>query len=290
VPTVSTIIPVYNGAAYVRQAIDSVLAQRDVRVELIVIDDGSTDDTWQVLESYGDAIRKERQANGGPDRARNLGARLATGDWLAFLDADDEWLPDKLAKQLALATDDAALIYTDRRNIGACGRVAELQSDSVPQYEGDVFEPLLLDNFITMSSVLLRRDWFERLGGFTPGMIACEDWDLWLRYAAAGGRVRLCREPLILYRWHGGSASTNQERMCAKRLEVVERALASPRGRRVPRRLARQARAGAWHCSADQAAPGRRWQAIGWYLRSACYWPWNVAVYKGIVKCCLGRA
>jgi glycosyltransferase involved in cell wall biosynthesis len=290
VPTVSTIIPVYNGAAYLRQAIDSVLAQRDVSVELIVIDDGSTDDTWQVLESYGDALHKERQANAGPAQARNLGARRATGEWLAFLDADDEWLPDKLARQLELAGQQAGLVYTDRRNIGTCTHVAELQSASVPQYEGDIFEPLLRDNFITMSSVLMHRDWFARLGGFADGVYGCDDWDLWLRYAAVGGLVRLCREPLTLYRWHANSISTNQERMCASRLAVIQRALASPRGQRVSRCLAPQALAGAWQCSALQAAPARRWQAIAWYLRSATYWPWNVDVYKGMVKCCLGRA
>jgi glycosyltransferase involved in cell wall biosynthesis len=288
-PTVSTIIPVYNGAAYLRPAIDSVLAQRNVSVELIVIDDGSTDDTWQVLACYGDALRKERQANSGPAKARNRGAHLATGEWLAFLDADDEWLPDKLAKQLELAGPQASLVYTDRRNIGACAHVAELQSAGVQLFEGDVFEPLLRDNFITLSSVLLARDWFERLGEFNDGVIGCEDWDLWLRYAAAGGLVRLCREPLTRYRWHANSVSTNQEHMCTKRLEVLQRALASPRGQRVSRRLVRQALAGAWQCSALQTAPARRWQAIGWYLRSATYWPWNMDVYKGMVKCCLGR-
>jgi glycosyltransferase involved in cell wall biosynthesis len=290
VPTVSTIIPVYNGAAFLRQAVDSVLAQRQVSGELIVIDDGSTDDTWRVLESYSDALRKERQANGGVGKARNLGARLASGEWLAFLDADDAWLPDKLAKQLEMAGPEVGLVYTDRRNIGACSHVTELQSAGVQQFEGDIFEPLLRDNFITVSSVLMSRDWFERLGGFHTGINGCEDWDLWLRYAAAGGQVRLCRELLTLYRWHATSMSTNQEGMCASRLEVLRRALASPRGRRVSPRLARQARAGVWQCSASQAAPARRWQALGWYLRSAAYWPWNVDVYKGMVKCCLGRA
>jgi glycosyltransferase involved in cell wall biosynthesis len=290
VPQVTAIIPVYNGAGYVGAAVQSALGQRDVAVEVLVIDDGSTDDTWRVLGEFGDAIRKVRQENAGHVRSRNRGARLAAGDWLAFLDADDEWLPDKLAKQLALAGDEVAMVYTDRVNFGGCDRIAPVQSEGVRQYEGDVFEQLLLDNFVTVSSVIMRKDWFTQLGGFEEELLVCEDWDLWLRYSAAGGKVRLCREPLTRYRWHPGSMSNNQERMCQGRLKVLERALATPRGRQVPRRLARQARASAWQCSAWHAAATQRWRAFGWYLRSAWYRPWNLDVYKGLVKCCLGRA
>src|SRR2546421_10213402 len=102
-PTVSVIIPAFNAAPYVRGAIQSALTSRDVPVEVIVVDDGSDDDTWQVLEGLEGKIRKVRQDRGGPYRARNLGGRLARGEWLAFLDADDDWKQDKVAKQLARA-------------------------------------------------------------------------------------------------------------------------------------------------------------------------------------------
>ncbi len=289
-PKVTTIIPVYNGAAYVGDAVRSVLAQRGVDGELIVIDDGSTDDTPKVLAAFGGAVRVVRQANAGHVKARNRAAALASGEWLAFLDADDDWLPDKLAKQLAVADADTALVYTDRVNFGGNERIAAVQSEGVRQYEGDVFEPLLLDNFITVSSVLMRRDWFERLGGFDEELLVCEDWDLWLRCAAEGGRARLCPEPLTRYRWHAGSMSDNQDRMCQGRLKVLGRALATPRGRRVGRGLARRARANVWQCSAWHAASAQRWKAVGWYLRAAWCWPWNAEVYKGIAKCCLGMA
>src|SRR5262245_48697084 len=110
---VSAIIPAYNAAPFIEQAVASALAQKGVDTEVIIVDDGSTDGTWEKLERFGDRIWKVRQSNGGPAKARNHGARLATGDWLAFLDADDEWAPDKLAKQLALARDGIDLVYCE---------------------------------------------------------------------------------------------------------------------------------------------------------------------------------
>lgn len=287
-PAVSVIIPAYNAAAYIATAVDSVLDQKGVTVEILAVDDGSTDGTWELLGRFGPAVRRVRQANGGPARARNHGARLAAGEWLAFLDADDEWLPHKLAAQLT-AAGDAGLVYTDRYNFGECGRVNERQSDGVRLWEGDVFEPLLRQNFITISSVILRRDWFERLGGFDEALIGTEDWDLWLRYAAEGP-VRLCREPLTRYRWRRSSLTNNLDRMCEGRLRVVRRALASPRGRRLSRAARRQVLAGVWSESAWFAAETKPRTAAWWYLRSALHWPWRAGPYKGIVKCCLGRS
>jgi glycosyltransferase involved in cell wall biosynthesis len=285
-PTVSVIIPAYNAAAYVGQAISSALASRDVALEVIVIDDQSTDATWQVLEGFGDAIRKVSAPKGGPYKARNLGARLARGEWLAFLDADDEWAPDKLVKQLALANEQTGLVYTDRFNIGDCERVNLRQSDSVRLWEGDVFEPLLLRNFITLSSVMVRKSWFEKLGGFSEDHVGVQDWDFWLRFAD-GGVVKLLREPVTSYRFHAQQMSHQQDTRAAEREAVVRRALRSSRGRQVSWKVARQALANVWEIGAWQTSPCQRWKAIGWYLRAASYWPWKLELYKGIAKCCL---
>ena len=111
-PRICAIIPVFNAASHIESAIASALTQEGVEVEVIVVDDGSTDGTWQVLESLGDQIRKERQTNGGPAAARNYGARLATTEWLAFLDADDEWLPSKAAQQFAALDHTATMVYS----------------------------------------------------------------------------------------------------------------------------------------------------------------------------------
>ncbi len=290
-PTVSVIIPAYNSAPYVEQAVNAALGQAGVEVEVLVVDDGSTDDTWAVLERFGGRIRKERKPNGGPASTRNHGARLAAGEWLAFLDADDDWAPNKLAEQLTRADAQTGLVYTDCLYFGDSGRVAQRQSDGLRQPESDIFEELLLDNFITTSSVLMRKRDFVRLGGFDEGpeLIAVEDWDLWLRYAAEG-KVGLCRDALTRYRWHAGGASRKLDHMCAARRRVVSRALALPRGRRVGRALARRAFASTWQIAAWYAAPTERRKAVWWYVRSLCCWPWDPRPYKEIVKCCLRRA
>jgi glycosyltransferase involved in cell wall biosynthesis len=289
-PQVSVIIPAHNARAFVSHAISSVLDSRDVKLEVIVIDDESTDDTWEVLERFGDAIRKARQPKGGPYKARNLGARLARGEWLGFLDADDEWTPDKLTKQLDLAEEQVGLIYTGCINFGDLSRIKERQSDSVTLWEGDVFEPLLLGNFISLSSVLLRKSWFDRLGGFCEDQQGVQDWDLWLRYAAHGGIVRLCREPLTRYRLHPNQMSNDLKARARERAAVIQRALALPHGRPIRRTTIRRALANSWELAAWNAQVSQRWISIGWYLRSAYYWPWNMRIYKGIVKCCLGTS
>jgi glycosyltransferase involved in cell wall biosynthesis len=289
-PKVTAIIPAYNAAGYVGQAVRSALDQRGVDVEVIVIDDGSTDDTPRVLEQFGTTIRTVRQANTGHVKARNRAAQLAAGEWLAFLDADDEWLPDKLARQLELADQHTGLIYTARVNIGDCGRVSEKQTDVDTLHEGDIFEPLLLGNFITVSSAMMRKDWYERLGGFHAEPYGSEDWDLWLRYAAEGGRVRCSKEALTCYRWHSASMSSNHDRMCSGRLKVLERAFALPRGRRLPWTTRSQAMANAWMVAAWCAAGTRRGHALLWYCRALAWWPFSARPYKGIAKSCLGRA
>lgn len=288
-PQVSVIIPSYNAEQYVGQAIDSALASRGVAVEVIVIDDQSTDNTWSVLEGYGDRIRKVRQEKGGPYKARNLGAKLARGQWLAFLDADDDWMPDKLARQLALGHDGNDLVFTDRLNFGDISAVKERQSDCVPLYDGDVFEHLLQRNFITLSSVIMRKEAFERLGGFSVTDFGVQDWDLWLRYAASGGRVGLVREPLTRYRIHAEQMSLDLDARARDRMAVVQRALATPRGQHVPFQVRRQALSSVWEVGAWQAAPQYRGKALGWFFQAARLWPWNLRLYKGMAKCVLNR-
>jgi GT2 family glycosyltransferase len=148
---------------------------------------------------------------------------------------------------------------------------------------------LLLGNFITASSVILRHNWFCELGGFDESLPVCEDWDMWLRFSALGGKAAVCREPLTRYRWHDANISKNHQRVYAERLKVLQRALESPRGRQVPARLARKALAECWRCSAWHAQATLRWKALQWYLRAAWYEPFNLDTYKQIIKCCIGR-
>lgn len=285
---VSIIIPAYNAAAFVRDAVDAALAQTHPDVEVIVVDDSSTDDTPQVLATYGDRIRVHRQPNAGVAGARNTGARLATGDWVAFLDADDVWLPRKIEAQLE-AADGRAWVYTNRFNFGARGVLPEVQTDVTMMSEGDVFVPLLLrGNFITVSSVMIRTALFQQVGGFYHQKGGCEDWDLWLRVSSHGHEVAYAPEPLVGYRFTPTSMSANHRAMAPARRAVVARALDSERGRSLPWRLRRQiwaetCRTNGW----DAGRSGARLDALADYARAALAWPLNPQPYKEALKVCL---
>lgn len=182
----TVIIPVYNGAAYVANAIESALAQTERDIEVIVVDDGSTDGTVAAVRRFTDPrLRLIRQANAGPSAARNRGAAAARGEWVGFLDADDSWRAGKVAAHLARAAEmpEAALTYSSVLVRDPAGSLIEvLHADR----EGWVLEPLLFGNFVWGggSSAMVRRDVFDRVGGFDPKIKYGEDWELWLRIAA----------------------------------------------------------------------------------------------------------
>ena len=138
-PIVSVIIPVYNGADEVRRAIDSALAQVKCEVEVIVLNDGSKDDTRTVVNEYGDKIRAIHQENSGLAQTRNNGILAARGEWVAFLDHDDYWKPEKLSEQLKAAERTSAdVVYTNAKNFGDVDRVGNLRSEPSAMLEGDV--------------------------------------------------------------------------------------------------------------------------------------------------------
>jgi glycosyltransferase involved in cell wall biosynthesis len=270
----------------------SALAQTLANVEVIVVDDGSTDGTLERLARFGHRIIVHRQSNAGVSAARNAGVLRAKGEWIAFLDADDVWLPDKLEWQLKSA--DTPLVYTNRYNIGARGDVPELQSVVTLMHDGDVFLPLLLEgNFITMSSVMMRRDLYEQLGGFFEGLAGAADWDLWLRVAERYP-VRCCHEPLMRYRFHAAGMSRNDRTMRRERELVIDRALALERGRALDWTTKRRIRANTWMTTAwDAGGAGgpvgaaARTRALFDYGRAAIAWPLSIQTYKEALKLCL---
>lgn len=291
-PHVSVIIPAHNAELFVRAAVASALAQTHTDLEVVVVDDGSSDGTAAALASFGDRIRVLQQAQGGPAKARNLGASAARGTWLAFLDADDTWLPRKLERQLALADDTIGLVYSDRYNTGSRGSLPEIQSDIQQMYEGRVFLDLLLGNVITTSSVLIRRSIFDAIGGFSedPSLPPAEDWDLWLRFAAEH-QVRVCHEPLVGYRIHAASASQNPDRMNRARLRVVERALQLPSGRALSPAMRRRVWAATYATNGwDAGRHAKHKTAIGYYARAIEQWPFDRGPYRELLKACLGRS
>jgi glycosyltransferase involved in cell wall biosynthesis len=285
-PTVSVIIPAYNAEAFIADAVSSALEQTYRDLEVIVVDDGSTDGTLARLAGFGDRIRVHQQPNRGVAMARNTGVGLARGGWIAFLDADDLWLPHKLERQLASAS--APMLYTDRMNIGARGDLPEIQSAVTPMHGGDVFALLLGEgNFITNTSVMMRRALFEKMNGFYTGLNGTEDWDLWIRIAE-GHEIGFIDEPLVRYRFHPGGLSRNFLKMGRERLEVIARALALPRGRALDWRTRRRIWAETWRTNGYEAGQaGARAQALLDYARAAAAWPLEIQPYKEAVKVCL---
>lgn len=196
-PSVSVVIPTYNRAAFLGAAVASIRAQTYPCTEIVIVDDGSSDNTAQVVAALGEGIRYVKQANAGPAAARNRGIREAGGDLVAFLDTDDRWLPDKLALQVEILQRDpaVALVCADMAIEGADGArwvdsnfaqrglqafFAKLDGRPVP----DAPRRLLKINFINTSTVLARRDVLLALNGFDTRLRYGEDLELWLRVAA----------------------------------------------------------------------------------------------------------
>jgi glycosyltransferase involved in cell wall biosynthesis len=214
-PLVSVVIPAYNAAAFLSETLDSVLAQTYANLEIIVVDDGSTDATPHLLDNYRNRIRVLRQTNAGQAAARNYGAREAYGELLAFLDSDDLWDPDKIVRQVDLLArfPDALAVYCDHRTIDAQGHpLASSAALTHPRPSGDILRALLLGScIITPGLVLLRRPAFDVAGGFdeAPLMRGHEDSALWLRLATQGAFI-YSPDTLVSYRWHNQQA-TRQE-------------------------------------------------------------------------------
>jgi glycosyltransferase involved in cell wall biosynthesis len=291
-PDVSVIIPAYNSGGLIKASIDSALSQRGVAFEVIVVDDGSTDDTLSIVESYGRAVRCIRQRNQGAYVARNNAAAVASGEWLAFLDADDLWAGDKLVKQLELGDPTVGLVYSDYNHLDASGRVSGRASDAAQLAQGTIFERLLVDNFIGMSTALMRRNVFEGLGGFATDISGCADWDMWLRYAVSDREVRVHPDALAGYRWHPAQMSKSFEARQRNRLEVIRRAVNGARqiGRPVSRSLERKAYGSSWATAAWFVASSDQWQAWRWSLRALAWQPMSASYYKLVIKMMLGRA
>jgi glycosyltransferase involved in cell wall biosynthesis len=181
---VSTVITSFNKGPYLPAAIDSALAQDYAHQEILVIDDGSTDQTPEVARAYGDRIRYIRQENRGPSGAKNRGVLDARGEFIAFLDGDDRWRPGKLTKQIECLHHNpaAALIYTDRLVLrGGAIVSASLRAEGKHPYRGRVLDQLLTDMIIPFSSALVRRQCLIEAGLFDERRRAADDYDLWLR-------------------------------------------------------------------------------------------------------------
>jgi glycosyltransferase involved in cell wall biosynthesis len=223
-PRFSVIIPAYNAAAFVARAIDSVLAQSFPAHEILVVDDGSADATGEVVAAYGDRVRCLRQDNAGVSAARNRGAEAATGDWLAFLDADDWYYPDRLKLHADCIAGDAGLDfltgdYDYRRpdgsrisgsmEIHASGRamLAKAAGARSVVMTADEFEPFVADHFGDTHTLSVPRATFLSLGGYPTGYRVCEDVFFLIKLCAASQRAGVVCEPMAAYVIHDASAT-----------------------------------------------------------------------------------
>jgi glycosyltransferase involved in cell wall biosynthesis len=224
-PAVSVVIPAWNAAWCVGKAIDSVLAQDFRDFEVIVVDDGSTDDTAVILSTYDDAIRVIHQPNSGLSSARNTGIREARGEFIAFLDADDWWLPGKLGRQIGL--------MRSRPNLGfssTAARVEDPQGQLVnvwacAHWQGPFLVHLFGSNADVAgsgSAVTARRELFQQAGCFDESLRSLEDIDMWMRLAAVADYACL-EEPLAVILKRPGSMSRNLGVMREAAIRVMEK-------------------------------------------------------------------
>lgn len=281
--SVSVIIPTYNAALYVTASIESALNQTYKPIEVIVVDDGSTDDTVERVRAFGDQVTLYQQKNAGAAAARNQGAKLATGKWLAFLDADDSWAPEKLERQLN-HVGHMVWSHTDSLFIGDGHSGNVTGSSRAPQYGGSILPKLIVNNFIGTSTLIMRREVFIEMGGFDPALRALQDWDLWLRIASKYDLAYLS-EPLVYYRVHDQSTSRSPRKTKPYHMELIERTFAPDGpGESMPH-LRKQALASSYGTlTVIGEESGDYWFALSCAVRSTWYYPWNFYRWKSIIR------
>jgi glycosyltransferase involved in cell wall biosynthesis len=233
--TVSVVIPAFNSAAYLREAIESVFRQTVKPLEVIVIDDGSEDRTFEAAAEFGNRITYLRKERGGPATARNIGIRAALGEWIAFLDADDIWMPNLLEKLLQCAAGTRAdlafcdsMTLVDGRIVGAhrlenCRIKSRLDRLAPNGILRNPFELLLeVGCYIFPSSTLVRRECLLQVGLFDEVMYGTEDIDLWLRLSLKY-RFAVLNDPLVLRRMHTTNISRDVWTRVTNEIKVYEK-------------------------------------------------------------------
>lgn len=226
---VSVIIPTHNRREFAREAVVSVLSQRDAALEVIVVDDGSDDDTASMVTGLGEGVRCLRTAHRGVSGARNAGILASRGGWIAFLDSDDLWLPGKLREQMEFLArrPDIRICQTEEIWIRDGRRINPRKYHRKP--EGHCFEQLLDRCLVSPSAVMMERSLLDEVGMFDECLPACEDYDLWLRIGCRYP-LGLVRKPLVVKRGgHGDQLSAVVPSLDRWRIKALENLLKSGR-------------------------------------------------------------
>jgi glycosyltransferase involved in cell wall biosynthesis len=244
-PRVSAIVPAYNASAYLAEALDSALAQTFASLEIIIVDDGSTDATAAIADGYAAAypgrVRVIHQPNAGLPGARNTAIAAARGELLALLDADDVWLPDHLERVVAAfdAEPELALVHANIERIDASGRTTETWPRRWRNRKDPYAAVATRLEHVSCPTVVFRRRCVEEIGGFDPQFtgLGCEDRDLWLRIFERYP-VRYIDHVTARYRTHGSNMSGNHRKMAAARQRLLEKLSRTPRGAPLTRHVA----------------------------------------------------
>lgn len=232
---VSAVVPAYNAEKHIARTIDSILSQSRPADEIIIIDDGSTDGTAQVVKSYGDKVQYIYQENSGASVARNTGIKAATSDWIAFLDGDDEWLVEYLERQVGLVERNPEIVWTganfyecscdndhkQRIHDKGCGR--ELLAGK--EVYDDYFQAYIMGATGWTGSLMIKHDALVEAGLFTPGLPMANDIDMWWRIAFRWSRMGYNAEPLAIYHSHVSESITKKHRDPGLLCNVIERHL-----------------------------------------------------------------
>ena len=220
---VSVVIPVYNAEKYLEETLASIFAQTYPHIEIVAVDDGSKDLSIQILEQYPDRIHVVKQANAGAAVARNRGVQEAKGKWVAFLDADDLWTPDKIQRQLE-ACGSYAWSHSDSVLVGGVND-GRKDSDFTEKHQGQILEQLICSNFIGTSTLMIQRQVFLDAGGFDEALRSIQDWELWIRIARQHP-IGYVDAPLMKYRVHAVSASRSTRKTLPNHLKVIDKVFA----------------------------------------------------------------
>ena len=285
-PTVSVITATYNYGRYLGGAIESVLAQTFSDWEMIVVDDGSTDNTQQVIQPYlaDKRIRYHRTKNQGQPAAENTGIRLSCGCFIAFLDADDLWMPEKLDAQMKLfhSKPDLAVVYSGRRIINPEG--VTISTTKRPLFRGMVLDRIFRNNFVCFSSSVVRRDVFDNVGLFDEECRHASDYELWLRVALRY-EFDYVDKPLVIYRTGHANLTSRGDVQLLTALRIMDRFVSEYGGRsRLDPRLVRRCYAETYLHLGQVMARKSRIAALPWYCRSLAKNPTLLETWKDCVK------
>jgi glycosyltransferase involved in cell wall biosynthesis len=224
---VSVIVPVYNREYLVGKTLDSILCQSYPQIEIVAVNDGSSDGSLRVLSEYAlrfpDRIIVIDQQNSGQVKARNNGIAASRGEYVAFLDSDDTWERDKLTLQIPLFKDNVGLVYSGINEVDPEGRITATVLPE-PSMRGDIYRHLLVGNRMTGGSVVVTRKALDTVGNFDESFRAAENWDLWIRISREYG-VEFVNQPLVNYLKHPGNMSQDGSRMSQSTWDILQKHL-----------------------------------------------------------------